>query len=107
MCENLPSGNYSDVKKSKEILATSDSSQHDYFVVLDFEYPTELNYQQNGFSMASDHIEITKEMLSMWQTETFHGKHFYACHYRIMKFYVRHGLFISNVHRVTKFEQSP
>ena len=35
MCENLPSGNFSDVKISiEEVLATSDSSLHGYFVVL-------------------------------------------------------------------------
>ena len=121
MCENLPSGNFSDVKISiEDVLATSDSSPHGYFVVLDLEYPSELHDQHNDYPLAPDHMEITKEMLSMWQSETscdsgrtmkllqtFHGKQFYVCHYRILKFYVRHGLVISKVHRIIKFEQSP
>ena len=120
MRESLPIGNFSETTDSlATVLATADDAEFGFFVVVDLEYPKELHDQHNDYPLAPEHLKITKEMLSPSQArekcesgetfkllQTFNTKEYYVCHYRILKFYVSHGLQVVKVHKVIKFRQS-
>jgi hypothetical protein len=72
--------------------------------------------------MAADHLNIEKHMLSPYQREFLDSgmkwmpnrklapnlldKENYVVYYKNLKFYVEHGLILSKIHRVIKFEES-
>ena len=120
MCESLPFGDFSETTiPLKTVLDTADDAEFGYFVVVDLEYPEDLHDFHNDYPLAPEHLHITKAMLSAYQTQnnceskeiykllqTFNTKQYYVCHYRILKFYVTHGLKVLKVHRIIKFKQS-
>jgi len=73
--------------------------------------------------MASEHLEITEDMLSpysksfidplhLWQPSkklvpNLINKQKYVCHYRNLQFYLNHGLKLDKIHRIISFTQSP
>ena len=73
--------------------------------------------------MASEHLEITEDMLRpyskslidplhQWQpseklVQNLINKQKYVCHYRNLQFYLNHGLKLDKIHRRISFTQSP
>ena len=120
MCESLPFGDFSETTISlQSVLNTADDAEFGYFVVVDLEYPKELHDKHNDYPLAPEHLHIRREMLSPSQArdncesketykllQTFNTKQYYVCHYRILKFYITHGLKVVKTHRIIKFKQS-
>ena len=120
MCESLPVGDFSETTLPlQSVLDTADDAEFGFFVVVDLEYPEKLHDLHNDYPLAPEHLHITTEMLSPaqaqdnWESknickllQTFNTKKYYVCHYRVLKFYVTHGLRVVEVHRIIKFKQS-
>ena len=95
-----------------------------YVVECDLEYPPELHELHNEYPMAPERIDISVEMLSDTQVQI--SRHYarsrahtnvklvpnlmnkvkYTTHYLNLKFFLDHGLHLTKVHRVIKFNQS-
>ena len=91
---------------------TSNSSKG-YVLEVDFEYPKELRELHNDYPLASDKIEIKREMLSDYQLKiadlfnisignfkkllpNFFDKEKYAIHFENLQLYLRLGLKLKN-----------
>ena len=90
---------------------------------VDLEYPKELRELHNDYPLASDKIEIEREMLSEYQLKiadlqnisigsvkklvpNVFDKEKYALHYQNLQLYLRLGLKLKNIHRVLEFNKS-
>ena len=76
----------------------------------------------DNFPLAPESTKIEKEMLSSYQQGlcdefnvkcgseklclTLRDKEKYVCHYRNLKFYLKHGLKLTKIHRILQFNQS-
>lgn len=104
-----------------EILNTADDSDFGYFVEVDLQYPSSLHDQHNDLPLAPEKLTINPSWLSTFARsfgiktssdgpkkliETLFDKNNYVCHYRNLKFYVKHGLKVKRLHRVIQFKQS-
>ena len=122
MSQYLP---YDDIKfdgnvKLEDILDTPDDSEVGYFVEVDLKYPEEIREKtvnfpfcpENKFSpqdncteymkkMKQDSYVKCKKLICDWT-----DKKRYLIHYRMLKFYVRHGMIVEKVHEVISFKQS-
>ncbi len=120
MREPIPFGGleWVDDVSLEEILSTTDDAEHGYFVVVDLEYPHELHDSHDDYPMAPEHMKPEFEMLSEYQKsfgkraapgkkllQTLYDKTDYVCHYRNLKFYIRHGLKVTALKRVLRFKQ--
>jgi hypothetical protein len=95
-----------------------------YFIECDLEYPDELHEEHNDYPLAAERMTIETQALSDKQ-QTIHGaydfnrvalnsklipnlnaKKEYTLHYRLLKYYIEHGMRLVRVHRVIAFEQS-
>ena len=104
----------------EEILNTPDDSDIGYFVEVDLKYPDKIKEKTKNFPFApvnkknnpdsfSDYMkEIkpdtytqTKKMIYHWS-----DKKKFLVHYRMLKFYVRHGMIVDKVHEIISFKQS-
>ena len=121
MQKMMPLGNYkwNTEITIDEILQTSEESSVGYFVEVDLEYPPHLHDIHNGLPLAPEKLSIQSSWLSPYAksfnikvnktpklVETLLNKKKYVCHYQNLKFYVKHGLKVSNLHRVCAFQQS-
>ena len=122
MCQYLP---YDEIKfdntiKLEDILNTPDDSDIGYFIELDLKYPDNIKQKTKNFPFApinkkiipdnfndymkeikpDNHIQ-TKKLICDWS-----DKKNYLIHYRMLKFYIRHGMIIGKVHNVISFKQS-
>ena len=103
-----------------QILATPSDSNFGYFVEVDLAYPPAIHDIHNDLPLAPENMKIATEWRSDYATsfglnlgsttgklvETLLDKHHYVCHYENLKFYVHHGLNVTELHRVVKFQQS-
>ena len=106
--------------KLEDILNTPDDSNIGFFIEVDLTYPNILKEKTKNFPFApvnkkinpdkfSDYMkEIkpdtymqTKKMICDWS-----DKKNYLVHYRMLKFYLRHGMIVDKVHNVKSFKQS-
>ena len=106
--------------KLEDILYTPDDSDIGYFVEVDLKYPDNIKEKTKHFPFApenqkidpDDFSEYLKEIKSDTYAKTkklvcnWSDKKNYLAHYRMLKFYVRHGMEIENVHTVISFKQS-
>jgi len=95
-----------------------------YFIECDLEYPEELHDEHNAYPLAAERMVVDMPTLSTKQ-HTMHdaydfnraklntklipnlkAKEKYTLHYRLLKYYIEHGLRLVRVHRVIAFEQS-
>ncbi len=119
MREHLPFGaiEWADVSL-EQILSTADDAELGYIAMVDLEYPHELHDSHDDYPMAPEHMKPEFEMLSPYQKafgkrtasgkkllQTLYDKTNYVCHYRNLKFYVRHGLKVTALKRVLRFKQ--
>ena len=122
MSEPLP---YDEIKfdndfKLEDILNTPDDSHIGYFIELDLTYPNNIKEKTRNFPFAPmnkkinpdnfndymkeikpDNYTSTKKLICDWS-----DKKNYLVHYRMLKFYIRHGIIIDKVHNIISFRQS-
>ena len=122
MSESLP---YDEIKHDnnvnlEDILNTRDDSDIGYFVEVDLKYPDNIKERTKVFPFAPmnkkfnpdnfndymkeikpDNYTSTKKLICDWS-----DKKNYLIHYRMLKFYVRHGMIIDKVQNIISFKQS-
>ena len=125
MSQYLPTGDFREIEVTrssvKRTLRTPDNDDHVFLIECDLEHPSSIHKKPKYFPFLPDkktpkvedfspYMRTNKpekykptEKLIMDQTK----KQRYFLHYRDMKFYLRHGIRIVNVHTVYKIKQSP
>ena len=106
--------------KLEDILNTPDDSDIGYFVEADLIYPYNIKEKTKNFPFAAVNKKInpddfndymktikpdtytqTKKLICDWS-----DKKNYLIHYRMLKFYIRHGMIVDKVHNIITFKQS-
>ena len=104
----------------EEILNTPDDSDIGYFLEIDLEYPHNIRQKTKNFPFAPENKSISKDDFGPYMKSIMPknyvshkklicdctDKRNYLIHYRMLKFYIRHGMKIKQVHRVISFKQS-
>ena len=103
-----------------EILNTPDDSEIGYFLEVDLKYPDNIKQKTIYFPFCPENKKIdpnkyndymnsikpenytkSKKLICDWT-----DKKKYLIHYRMLKFYVRHGMIVEKVHEIISFKQS-
>ena len=74
-----------------------------WFLEVDLGYPEELHDYHNSYPLAVEKIGIDNVAKLV---PNLRNKKNYVCHYRLLQFYLRHGLILRKVHRIVSFEQT-
>ena len=104
----------------EEILNTPDDNDIGYFLEVDLEYPYSIRQKTKYFPFRPENKSISKDdfgpyMKSIMPKNYVSHKKLvcdwtdnrnYLIHYRMLKFYIRHGMKIKEVHRVISFKQN-
>ena len=102
------------------ILNTSDDSEIGYFLEVDLKYPDDIKEKTKYFPFCPENKKInpdkyneymksikpekytkSKKLICDWT-----DKKKYLIHYRMLKFYVRHGMIVVKIHEIISFKQS-
>ena len=123
MSQPLP---YNDIKFEteivclEEILNTPDENDIGYFLEVDLEYPYHIRQKTKLFPFAPENKTVSKNDFGPYM-KTIMPKNYvshkklvcdwtdkrnYLIHYTMLKFYVRHGMVVKQVHRVISFKQN-
>ena len=111
---------FDDNVKLGDILNTPDDSDIGYFIEADLIYPDNINEKTKKFPLAPVNKKInpdnyndymksikpdtyiqTSKLICDWS-----DKKNYLIHYRMLKFYIRHGMIVDKVHDIISFKQS-
>ena len=106
--------------KLEDILNTPDDSNIGYFIEIDLTYPNNIKEKTKNFPFAPVNKKINPDKFSDYMKETkpdtyiqtkklicdWSDKKNYLVHYRMLKFYVRHGMIVDKVHNIISFKQS-
>ena len=121
MSEPLP---YDEIKfddnvKLEYIFNSPDDSDIGYFIEVDLKYSDNTKEETKHFPFApvikkinsEDFSDYMKEIIPDTYTQKklmcdWTGKKNYLVHYRMLKFYVRHGMVVEKIHDVISFKQS-
>ena len=122
MSEPLP---YDEIKfdntvKLEDILNTPDDSDIGYFIEADLIYPDNIKERTKNLPFAPVNKKINPENFNDYMKEIkpdtytqnrklicdWSDKKNYLIHYRMLKFYVRHGMIADKVHEIISFKQS-
>ena len=109
-----------DMNKLDEILNTSDDSNFDLFIELDLRYPDNIeektkNFQfcpQNKICNKNEYSDYMKKIKPDTYTQNkklifdWTDKKKYLILYRMLKFYVRHGMLVEKTHEKISFKKS-
>ena len=122
MSQYLP---YGEIKfdnniKLEDIINTPDDSDIGYFIEVDLIYPDNIKEKTKNFPFApvnkkinpdnfNDYMKAikpdtyiqTKKLICDWS-----DKKNYLIHYRMLKFYIRHGMILNKIHNIISFKQS-
>ena len=104
----------------EDIINTPDDSNIGYFVEVDLKYPDNIKQKTKNFPFApmnkkinpNDLNDYMKEIKPDTYTSTkklicdFSDKKNYLVHYRMLKFYIRHGMIVDKIHNIISFRQS-
>ena len=124
MSQYLPTRDFreSQVTRSslKRILRTPDNDEHGFLIECDLEYPSSIHEKTKHFPflpekktikvddfsphMTTNKPEKYKPTENLIKDQT--NKQRYFLHYRVLNFYIRHGIRILNVQTVYKFKQT-
>ena len=104
----------------EDILNTPDDSDIGFFVEVDLTYPDNIKEKTKNFPFCPESKKInpdnfndymkeikpdtyiqTKKLICDWS-----DKKNYLVHYRMLKFYIRHGMIVERVHNIILFGQS-
>ena len=122
MSELLP---YDEIKfdnnvNLEDILNTPDDSNIGYFIEIDLKYPDNIKEKTKNFPFAPENKKINPNNFNDYMKEIkpdtyiqtsklicdWSDKKNYLIHYRMLKFYVRHGMIVDKVHNIISFKQS-
>ena len=122
MSESLP---YDEIKfdnnvNLEDILKTPDDSDIGYFVEVDLTYPDNIKQKTKNFPFAPENKKINPDTFNDYMKEIkpdnytstkklicdWSAKKNYLVHYRMLKFYIRHGMIIDKVHNIISFKQN-
>ena len=122
MSQPLP---YDEIKydnniKLEEIVNTPDDSDIGYLVEVDLKYPDDIKEKTKYFPFAPVNKKINPDNFNDYMKEIkpdtytptsklicdWSDKKNYLTHYRMLKFYIRHGMIVEKVHNVISFKQS-
>ena len=122
MSEPVP---YDEIKfdnnvKLEDILNTPDDSDIGYFVEADLIYPDNIKEKTENFPFAPVNKKINPDNFNDYMKEIkpdtyiqtsklicdWSDKKNYLIHYRMLKFYLRHGMIVDKVHDIISFKQS-
>ena len=122
MSEPLP---YDEIKFDKnveleDILITPDDSDIGYFIEVDLKYPDNIKEKTKCFPFAPMNKKTNPDNFNDYMKEIkpdtyiqtsklicdWSDKKKYLVHYRMLNFYVRHGMIVDKVHNVISFKQS-
>ena len=127
MSQKLPTGEFRFLSKQEITSFNLESKSEDgdigYILEVDLLYPNELHNRHNDYPLAPEPLIVTEEMLSPYSkslleelgmkasevqklTPNLYSKTRYVTHYSNLKFYVKQGLIINNIHRILQFKQS-
>ena len=124
MSQNLPTGDFREIKVSRSSLKTNlrtrNNDEHGFLLECDIEYPSSIHEKTKRFpilpnkktieledflpNMMKNKLEKHKPTEKMVMDQTNKQRHF--LHYRDLKLYKRHGIRTVKIHTVYKFEQS-
>ena len=106
----------------EEILNTRDDSDIGHFIEVDLRYPDNIKEKTKNFPFCPENKIIHKDKYnkneSMKQIKPknyakskklicdWTDKKIYMVHYRMLKFYVRHGMVVEKIHEIISFKQS-
>ena len=104
----------------EEILNTPDDSDVGYFVEVDLKYPDNIEEKTKNFPFAPVNKKINPDNFNNYMKEIkpdtyiqtkklicdWSDKKNYLVHYRMLQFYLRHGIIVDKVHEITSFRQS-
>ena len=104
----------------EEILNTPDDSQIGYFLEVDLKYPDNIKQKTKYFPFCPENKKINpdkyNEYMNSIKPENYTkpkklicdwtDKKKYLIHYRMLKFYVRHGMMVEKIHEIISFKQS-
>ena len=122
MSQYLP---YDEIKfdnniKLEDILNTPDDSDIGYFIEVDLKYPDSIKEKTKNFPFAPMNKKINPDNFNYYMTEIkpdnytstkklicdWSDKRNYLIHYRMLKFYIRHGMIVDEIHNIIAFKQS-
>ena len=122
MSEYLP---YDEIKfdntvKLEDILNTPDDSDVGYFIEVDLKYPDNIKEKTKNFPFAPENKKINPDTFNDYVKEIkpdvyistkklicdFSDKKNYLIHYRMLKFYIKHGMVVDIIHSIISFRQS-
>ena len=122
MSEPLP---YDEIKFDKnieleDILNTPDDSDIGYFIEVDLKYPDNIKQKTKNFPFAPENKKINPDNFNDYMNEIkpdtyiqssklicdWSNKKNYLIHYRMLKFYIRHGMVVDKIHNIISFRQS-
>ena len=106
--------------KLEDILNTPDDSDIGCFIKVDLKYPDNIKYKTKKIPFAPVNKKINPDNFSEYMKKIIPDtytqnkklicdwsvKKKYSIHYRMLKFYVRHGMEMEKVHSVISFKQS-
>ena len=106
--------------KLEDILNTPDDSGVGYIVEVDLKYPDNIKQKTKNFPFAPVNKKINPDNYNDYMKEIkldtyiqtsklicdWSDKNNYLIHYRMLKFYIRHGMIVDKVHSITSFKQS-
>ena len=113
MSEYIPYGeiNFDRNVKLEDILNTPDDSDIGYFIEVNLKYPDNIKEKTKNFPFDPVNKKINPDNFSDYMKTSklicdWSDKKSYLVHYRMLKFYIRHGMEVVKVHNVISFKQS-
>ena len=122
MSQFLP---YDEIKFEKdicleEILNTSDDNEIGYFLEVDLKYPDNIKQKTRYFPFCPENKKTNpnkyNDYMKNIKPETYAESRKLICdwtdekkyliHYRMLKFYIRHGMIVEKIHEIISFKQS-
>ena len=128
MLQHLPIGNFQIYENNsiteyfvKKVLNTHDCSDIGYVLIVDLIYPDNIKHKSKNFPFCPENKAIDPNNFTDYMKEHVPkqfrptselifdqtNKEYYIVHYKNLKFYVRMGMIINEVHRIVSFDQTP
>ena len=106
--------------KLEDILNTPDDSDIGYFIEVDLKYPDKIKQKTKLFPFAPVNKETNPDDFSVYMKEIkpstytqtrklildWTNKRNYLIRYRMLNFYIRHGMIVDKIHEIISFKQS-
>ena len=111
---------FDNIVKLEDILITPDDSNIGYFIEVNLTYPNNIKEKAKNFPFAPVNKKINPDKFSDYMKEIkpdtyiqtkklicdWSDKKNYLVHYRMLQFYLRHGLIVDKIHNIISFRQS-